>query len=160
MNDFQAPGMVVAKERLEWPLVAFKVPGVVVAKERPRAGKNGIFFTPSKTRNYEKLVSLYACEAMLNSRKTMLSDAVRVDIIISHKIPKSFNKKKAQDALMLRIWPKKKDVDNCAKCILDGMNGIVYVSDSQVVELKIFKSYGSDDFAWVKVSEISVDQVC
>ena len=31
------------------------------------------------------------------------------------------------------------DVDNCAKSILDGMNGIVYEDDNQVVDLRVRK---------------------
>ncbi|WP_460268332.1 RusA family crossover junction endodeoxyribonuclease [Clostridium sp. CTA-17] len=36
---------------------------------------------------------------------------------------------------------KKPDVDNIAKIILDSLNGVAYKDDSQIVDLRIIKSY-------------------
>jgi Holliday junction resolvase RusA-like endonuclease len=36
---------------------------------------------------------------------------------------------------------KKPDLDNLAKSVLDGLNGVVYLDDSQLVSLHITKVY-------------------
>ena len=44
--------------------IEFTIPGAPQGKERPRFTKNGIAYTPQKTRDYEKLVAwAYHCEA-------------------------------------------------------------------------------------------------
>ena len=32
---------------------------------------------------------------------------------------------------------RRRDVDNCAKSICDGLNGIAYLDDSQIIELTV-----------------------
>ena len=40
-------------------------------------------------------------------------------------------------------YTKKPDIDNIAKAILDGLNGIAYGDDNQISELEIQKLYDS-----------------
>ena len=40
---------------------------------------------------------------------------------------------------------RKRDVDNAIKIILDSMSNIVYLDDSQVTELHVFKEYDKDN---------------
>ncbi len=39
------------------------------------------------------------------------------------------------------MYTGKKDIDNIAKSILDGLNGVAYIDDKQVVQLTISKKY-------------------
>jgi Holliday junction resolvase RusA-like endonuclease len=58
-------------------------------------------------------------------------------------VPKSKSKKVAADMLNGHILPTKKpDIDNIAKIILDGLNGIAWDDDKQIVELLVGKRYG------------------
>lgn len=49
------------------------------------------------------------------------------------------------------------DVDNYAKSILDGCNGLIWVDDRQVVELHVYRHIGRPERAEVKVTKISVE---
>jgi Holliday junction resolvase RusA-like endonuclease len=49
---------------------------------------------------------------------------------------------------------KKPDIDNIAKCFLDAMNGIIYLDDTQVVELHIKKLYSSLSGVDILVMEV------
>lgn len=97
------------------------VPGRPVPKERPQVGMRGrkaYVYTPERTKNYEQLVALCASIAYAGD---VLACPVAVTID-------------------LHLYGKRRiDVDNCAKSILDGMNGIVYIDDNQVVDLRVRK---------------------
>ena len=118
------------------------IPGECVAKQRPRA-HNNIIYTPAKTTNYEGLVALCANEVINNGEKPFINDeALECKILICTAIPKSTSKKKANLMRDCIIRPTKKpDIDNCVKSILDGMNGVVFKDDKQVVSLLVEKIY-------------------
>ena len=74
---------------------------------------------------------------------------VAVTVWFHMKRPKSDFKSGHRMAGMLRQWvpcvrPIRPDVDNLAKFVLDGMNGLVYEDDRQVVELLLFKLMDSE----------------
>jgi Holliday junction resolvase RusA-like endonuclease len=48
---------------------------------------------------------------------------------------------------------KRPDLDNIVKAITDGMNGVVYEDDSQIVSLHATKVYGTDAMVEVMVTE-------
>lgn len=60
--------------------------------------------------------------------------AVRVEIHTYKALPKSKPKRIERER-----DTSKPDIDNIAKAVLDGLNGIAYEDDSQVVELRIVK---------------------
>jgi len=79
-----------------WTMVVEGVPGT---KGRPRIGAGGHFFTPTKTTAYEKLVAGVAIVAGLR--------------VGTHPC-----------AVVIRVWLpnlRKKDPDNVAKVVLDGL---------------------------------------
>jgi crossover junction endodeoxyribonuclease RusA len=94
--------------------LSFTVPGKPQPKERPRRAKSGTWYTPSKTKKYERLVAMCAM-----ADGVRFSGPVKVRIAI--------------------YWPdrRKRDLDNAAKSICDGMNGVVYADDSQITEMHI-----------------------
>ena len=96
---------------------AFTVPGTPVPKQRPRRNARGVWYTPAKSRAYEKAVGAYA----LAGRVRPTSSSLRVSI-----------------ALFLPDR-RRRDVDNMAKSILDGLNGTAFDDDDQVVELNVTK---------------------
>lgn len=49
---------------------------------------------------------------------------------------------------------KKPDADNIAKAVLDGLNGVAFVDDSQVVALMVKKTYGLTPKVKVRIKEI------
>ncbi|MTP71304.1 RusA family crossover junction endodeoxyribonuclease, partial [Turicibacter sanguinis] len=46
------------------------------------------------------------------------------------------------------------DNDNIAKSVLDALNGLAYVDDKQIVELKVRKYYGAEPYVHVKLTEL------
>lgn len=92
--------------------VQFVVPGPPVPKQRARVTPRGTF-TPRRTREYEKAiadVAAWHCGAAWS-----LDGAYRVR------------------AAFVFTDHRRRDVDNCLKSVLDGLNGIAWNDDDQVV---------------------------
>ena len=132
----------------------FFVPGEPVAKGRPRAstiGGKARLYTPAKTQNYENLVRI-ACAIIID---VPLPGPCAVSVTAVLPIPQSWSKKRAQAALDGSERPTKRpDLDNYLKAILDGMNGVAFSDDSQVVEIGARKQYGARPGVWVELRQI------
>ena len=102
-------------------MIEFFIPGPPVGKERPRLGKFGVY-TPAKTQTYEAQIALLANVARNQAQIfAPLQNEVQIDLQIhcaSKKAP---------------------DIDNIIKSILDGMNNVIYLDDSQVIALNAIK---------------------
>ena len=126
-------------------MVTFKVDANPVGKQRARYVKRGNFvqaYTPEKTRTYEALIKDAAIEAMGASEP--LETPVTLYLYIRVPIPKSHSKKKVEDCLNGLDQPiKKPDASNILKSVEDGMNGIVYKDDSQIINLHVTKVYST-----------------
>ncbi|WP_433886933.1 RusA family crossover junction endodeoxyribonuclease [Pseudomonas vranovensis] len=124
--------------------VSFLVPGEPVGKGRPRIGKVGNharMFTPAKTASYEGLIAMAGTNAMAG--RTLLEGAVMVELRIVMAVPQSKSKKWKAQALAGEVFPTKKpDMDNVIKAIYDGLNGVVWKDDVQVVDAFVRKRYG------------------
>lgn len=141
--------------------VCFRVPGQPVAKGRPIAGRgfNGhtTLRTPEKTVNYESRVALAAEQAMGGRRPLDGPLYVEIDIVI--QIPASWSKKKREMAVAGRIGATKKpDASNILKAVEDGMNGVVFVDDSQIVDGRQRKRYGETPGVSVEVVELPLEK--
>lgn len=127
-------------------VVSFKVDGVPVAKGRPKFRSLGKFvstYTPKKTKEYEELVAIKARQAMGETEP--LETPIRAFLHFYLPIPVSYSKKRTQACLDgSEKHTKKPDADNAAKSVLDAMNGICYVDDSQIVDLHVHKRYGAE----------------
>jgi len=132
----------------------FVIPGPPVGKGRPRfstAGGKPRSYTPAVTREYEALIAARAAEAMAG--RDPLKTPLRVMIEATMSIPLSWSKTKRQAALDGDVYPSRPDVDNIAKTVLDGMNGVVYEDDAQVTHLKVNKKYAEEGLVTVWLSE-------
>jgi Holliday junction resolvase RusA-like endonuclease len=131
------------------------VEGTPVPKGRPRFARRGKFvstYSPKTTVDYETKVSEAARLAMGSSNP--LQTPVGAYIYITLPIPASYSKKRIQACLSGEERPtKKSDIDNFCKAIFDGMNGIVFLDDSQVVSLHSTKVYGTVGMVEVMVKE-------
>lgn len=122
----------------------FVVPGKPQGKERPRTVRiNGFVhsYTPAKTAQYEKSVQeAYLLDAQRES--WMEGEPLSVSIDVLFEIPKSYPKKKREEAIKGTLSPTKRpDLDNIAKAICDALNNIAYKDDAQIVELNTSKKY-------------------
>lgn len=135
--------------------VTFKVEGTPVPKGRPRFARRGKFvstYSPKTTVDYESKVAEAARQAM--GSQEPLEGPVAAYIYITLPIPASYSKKRTQACLSGEERPtKRSDIDNFCKAIFDGMNGVVFSDDSQVVSLHSTKVWGTVGMVEVLVKE-------
>ena len=95
--------------------MSFTVPGPPVAKQRPRRAPAGHWYTPQRTKDYEDQVAWEAKAAgvVLEAGKRY---RIRLDIYLS---------------------THRRDLDNIAKSLLDGLNKLGEWDDSQVADLHL-----------------------
>lgn len=138
----------------------FVVEGKPVGKGRPRFKRMGNFvqtYTPEVTKEYEKLVRL----RFQNAGGAITDKPVKIEIVAFFAPPKSARKKDKIEMLANRILPTKKpDCDNIAKIILDALNKIAYIDDSQVIELVVKKWFAAEAKVLVHIEEIEVGGEC
>lgn len=136
--------------------LVFCVYGNPVPKGRPRFAKRGNFvqtYTPEKTKNYESEVAMMAKAAMGASEA--LEGALEAFIYVTYAVPASYSKKRSEACLSgLEKHTKKPDLDNVVKSVVDGMDKIVFLNDSQITSIHATKVYGEIAKVEVMVREI------
>lgn len=140
--------------------IHFQVEGDPKGKGRPRFSRFGKFtrvYTDKQTLDYETLIKSFAAEAMGSTDP--LETPVSVFLYIRHPVPQSYSKKRTEACLSGLEQPcKKPDIDNIAKTYLDGMNGVVFLDDTQVVDLHVKKVYSAVAGVNVMVMEVKCNQ--
>jgi Holliday junction resolvase RusA-like endonuclease len=135
--------------------IMFTVYGEPVAKGRPRFSTRGKFpvaYTPEKTKAYEFEVGMMALAAMGGTKP--LEGALEAFIYITYAVPESYSKKRLEACLSgLEKHTKKPDLDNVVKCVIDGMDKIVFDNDSQITSIHATKVYGEVAKAEVMVRQ-------
>lgn len=96
--------------------------GKAVPKGRPRFTRTGHVYTPKTTKDWESKVRAAWVAKYPDVR---LEAPLNCWIFVTGK------------------HTAKKDADNLAKSILDGLNGVAFVDDSQVYELHVSKIPGA-----------------
>ncbi len=138
--------------------IRFTVPGQPQGKGRAKIVKIGGFSrmaTPTKTVAYEGLVAHAAQESMAG--RPLLEGPLTVSMALDCQVPASWSAKKQRMALAGEIRPTTKpDMDNVVKAIFDGMNGVVWRDDVQVVGLTVAKQYALVPCVKVLVFEVEV----
>jgi len=138
----------------------FVVPGTPVGKGRPkvstRGGRFARMYTPEKTASYEGMVALAGQQAMAGAAP--IQGPVDVVLDIRLPVPASWSKKKQAQALAGSVMPTKKpDADNVIKAIFDGLNGVTWDDDVQVVSLSARKRYAQTPGVAVTVATLGTE---
>jgi Holliday junction resolvase RusA-like endonuclease len=127
-------------------IASFIISGIPVAKGRPRLttqGGHARAYTPAKTRRFETDVAEQARAAI--GPMDPYCGPVELEAHFSLPIPKSWSKRERLAAMEGTKRPQgKPDIDNYLKALADGLNGIVYQDDCQIVSARISKSYGDE----------------
>ena len=127
--------------------VKFTIPGPCVAKARPRfSSKTGRVYTPNNTHKYEKLV-----RECYGNRHFFDDDFIEIKITIKTEVPKSYNKRKREDALNGKIYPTKGDLDNFTKTITDGLNGVAWRDDRYIYAITAEKIFAEESETIVEI---------
>ncbi|MFW6272887.1 MAG: RusA family crossover junction endodeoxyribonuclease [bacterium] len=116
--------------------LSFTIPGQPKGKGRPRFARRGKFvttYTDKKTMSFEnKVKSTYI--DIPSKPDGPIEDPIEADIKFKLQIPTSLSKKKQ---ILLEGTPckKKPDLDNLIKSLLDGLNGVAFIDDSQIYSI-------------------------
>ncbi len=116
------------------------IPGTPQAKARARAA-NGHHYTPTQTREAEKVIALTAKNAMHNS--TPATGWVRLYITAWRPMPRVWTRGR-RDGSAATYCTVKPDWDNLGKLVSDALNGICYRDDAQVASATVEKRWGED----------------
>lgn len=152
------PPASLARARFASHPVVFFVPGQPVAKGRPRIGRGfggrPQAYTPEKTAHYESLVALTAAQAM----HSPMDGPLELGLTVGVQIPASVSKKRQAAMSEGLIAPTKKpDLDNIVKAVCDGMNGIAYRDDAQIVALIVRKVYTTTPGVSVEIRALGME---
>jgi len=147
--------------------VGFTVYGEPESKERHRTvrgkdryGRKTVHtYTPSKTKNHEEQIG-WVYKSHYGGKRFEDGEALAVVINFFLKIPKRTSKKDTELMEQGKIRPtSKKDVDNLEKTVLDGLNGVAYKDDSQVVELTGRKFFSVKPRTEIQIKRVNSDGV-
>ncbi len=132
--------------------VEFTIRGVdPVPKGRPRVTRFGTY-TPKKTVDYEKLVR----RSYVGNR---FDGAILLSVTFGMRIPKSKPKRTQAAMAEGKIRPTTKpDADNLLKAVCDGLNGVAFEDDKQIVALRAEKVYAFEPFITVRIAEVGEDE--
>lgn len=121
--------------------VAFTFDGKPQGKARHRTTKFGRSYTPAKTAAAEKAIGLlYRAEAR---SLPIMTGTVQLKVEAIFDIPKSWSKADRAAALDGSLeYTGKPDADNILKLVMDALNGVAWVDDSQVHPDKPVRRYG------------------
>jgi Holliday junction resolvase RusA-like endonuclease len=102
-----------------------------IAKGRPRLSKRGFAYTPKRTAEYEKEIAESYKGPLFGEEYTLEVTLVFTDKgtslnIIGHKNPNYKH-------------PLRGDIDNYVKSVLDGLNGVAWADDKQIIQLIVSK---------------------
>ena len=135
-------------------MLQFKIDGNPVGKGRPRFARMGNLvrtYNEKKTTDYEDIVRFHTLTAMGSTDP--LETPVAVYLYFRLPIPQSYTKKRTEACLSGLERPKRPDIDNLAKSVLDGMNGVAFKDDSQIVSLHCTKIYATEPGVDILVKE-------
>lgn len=148
--------------------ITFLVPGEVRGKNDPRArivdGVNKTtgaaykfvsHYTDGKTRSYEAKIGSYGMVAKGQVRWNLSKRPIRLDVVATFLIPKSYPKKK-HATLPGTAYAGKPDCDNILKCVGDGLSSILFEDDKQISVITLTKRYATSaegEGLFIKVSE-------
>lgn len=141
------------KQMIKGKITVFERP---YGKQRPRFNpQTKTAYTPEKTRIYERAIG----DEWAWTVKEKMPEGSRLSISIvaqfaPNKGEQADFRKKGITSFTGKPYPKKPDADNILKLVCDGLNGIAYDDDRQIVEMHCTKQYGIRDCMIITVEEV------
>jgi Holliday junction resolvase RusA-like endonuclease len=121
-------------------MIEFIIEGKPQPKQRPRFSK-GHVYTPKETLDYEKLVRVL----YISKGGKLHENALKMRVVAYYHIKgKKIGEYKTS----------RPDLSNIVKSIEDGLNGIAYKDDSQIVILEAEKRYAERNYVKVEITEL------
>ena len=136
--------------------VEFTIPGEPYGKPSVRTTKNGFTYMDRKATAYwDMMVKEFRkqCPDVIRWERRV---PLRLTIRAYYGIRESASKKEKQAMLEQRIRPTKTpDWDNIGKMVCDGLNGIAWYDDAQIVHGETIKRYSTDPRVEITITEVS-----
>lgn len=136
-------------------MIRLTIPIEPVEQARPRATRMGAgirIYDPPKVSKYKRAI---AKQARLLYDGEPLDGPLKVHLKFYRHIQKSVSKKeyalRASGAHRPTVKP---DVDNYVKSTLDGLNGLLWADDNQIVDLIASKFYSDNPRVEIEVEEL------
>jgi Holliday junction resolvase RusA-like endonuclease len=124
--------------------ISFEVPGNPAALKRARIGRRGAFasmYDPQENRDAKATLAVFASKAM--GKRAPMTGPLALNVTFYFVRPKSKRRKRPPDPFP---YPDgRPDVDNLIKLCADGMTGIVYKDDAQIVTCVAMKLWAQDN---------------
>lgn len=135
--------------------ILFEIMGEPVAQGRPRAGKTfagkTVLYDPAKSRDFKQYVRLVASQ---HAPKTLIEGPIHLSVDIYRQAPKKYQTKPKLELIekgLLRPTTKP-DCSNYLKGIEDGLNGVMWQDDSQIIQVVVRKFYSMSPKVVVHIS--------
>ena len=129
-----------------------------VEQARPRATRMGRgirLYDPKKVSVYKKQLAMM-CQ--LKYKNDPVTGPLKVELTFFRHIQSSISKKECELRLSGSHRPVvKPDTDNYVKSTLDGLNGLLWEDDNQIVDLIAHKYYSDNPRIEVEVKKIGND---
>ena len=123
-------------------MVSFVIKGIPKVKQRPvfsTRGGNVRIYTPKSTATFENLVKIKAEEQFKHPLDGAISLAIRFYLPRPQRL---IWKRKPMPEI---YSDKRPDIDNLAKAVIDGLNGVAFKDDGQIADLHITKKFHAGD---------------
>lgn len=133
--------------------IRFVVSGKIVPKQSTRFGKYGAY--PSKrVKTYAEHIKACYWAKYPVTQMAWEDKSIPLEIVIDvyFELPKSYSKKK-REGLSQGYPTKVPDVDNCTKAILDGIKGVIFPDDAQIVSQTTNKYWSETSYVYVTIKE-------
>lgn len=117
---------------------------VPLSKPRPRFSRTGRTYTPPKYQDYEDYIAR-------QYKGYCFQDNIKINLIFDFKVPASYSKKKAQEALEGNLRPSSKDLDNLVKGVLDALNKVAWRDDRYIYYIQAEKRYSDNNRITIKI---------
>lgn len=128
--------------------IEFTVYGSPVPQGRPRFARVGNFvrtYDPASSKSWKETVKWQAIE----NKAVFMDGALWMSLCFKLPRPRSLAKK-------VKHHTKKPDLDNLVKGVKDGLKGICYRDDSQVVQMTVSKEYSEQPGVIIKIGQVEV----
>ncbi len=113
---------------------------------KTKSGMNRAVITDKKKQSLNEERVAIAEEYAKANGKRYATEGISLDITFGFIKPKSIPKK-------VTLKTKKPDIDKLLRAVLDGLTGVAYNDDSQVIEVKAKKIYDMQDYIIIDVNE-------
>ncbi|WP_025728437.1 RusA family crossover junction endodeoxyribonuclease [Atopobacter phocae] len=123
-----------------------------VAQGRPRFTRQGHTYDPPKSKAFKRQIKTFFLKEKQRNNLEAIDGPIEIELTFYKPLLKSMTIKQKTQALLKQLLPiKKPDLDNYIKGVLDGMNGIFWHDDAQIVKLMAYKYYGDKGCIDIKI---------